>query len=366
MLKRLLFINGLAVIGVVLNHAHIWGFTAMFWWADLYRNVSVPNFDLVGSAPYYILRIVEQLIIFSIATFLFVSGFFISTATGRQQRTIGWKIILNRIKFLLIPYLVWCTIIIVLRLVEGQPGTLLGYLKAILTGNLEGPYYYVIMITIFYLLSPLMVPVARSRPLVLLLVAGLIQLVTQVMFYSYLLNWDIRFFPDHYLEIWTYTSRIFWYALGMVAGFHLQEFKEFLARFKWVFMVLTLVFFILGVVEQEMIVMAGDKDTVVETIIDGIFAFGFIMTFLAIDRVPDSLSRPLNALGSKSYGIYLAHVPAQTYTARLIYHLMPSLTAYQLVFAVIIFAFGLGLPLLLMNIVERSSVGRRYYRYVFG
>jgi peptidoglycan/LPS O-acetylase OafA/YrhL len=78
MIKRLLYLNGLAIITVILYHASAWGFISMFYRADRYRPVSVPNFDMLGDLAYYGLRTIEQLIIYGIPTFMFVSGFFIA------------------------------------------------------------------------------------------------------------------------------------------------------------------------------------------------------------------------------------------------------------------------------------------------
>jgi hypothetical protein len=75
MIKRLLYMNGLATIAVILFHASGWGFIAMFFWADQYRTVASPNFDLIGSLPYFALRVIEQIVSFGVPAFLFVSGF---------------------------------------------------------------------------------------------------------------------------------------------------------------------------------------------------------------------------------------------------------------------------------------------------
>ena len=75
MLKRLLYMNGLAILAVVLNHARVWGVVAMVFWADRYKPVTVPDYSQVGSAEYYSLLVLDGIIQFAIPTFLFVSGF---------------------------------------------------------------------------------------------------------------------------------------------------------------------------------------------------------------------------------------------------------------------------------------------------
>ncbi len=117
--KKLLSINGISIAAVILYHAAGWVFIAMFWWTDRYRNVTVPNFDLLGSPEYYLLRFIEQLVIFAIPAFLFVSGYFIAFSTAKDQPAPSWQTIFSRIKSLLIPFLIWSLIMLGIKLIEG-------------------------------------------------------------------------------------------------------------------------------------------------------------------------------------------------------------------------------------------------------
>jgi hypothetical protein len=51
--------------------------------------------------------------------------------------------------------------------------------------------------------------------------------------------------------------------------------------------------------------------------------------------------------------------------ARGLYHLAPFVLGYQFIFQPLLLLFGLGVPLMLMLLVERSPL-RGYYRYLFG
>jgi len=113
MARRLLLLNGIAIFCVVLFHAAGWGFTAMFMWAHRYLPVISPNFEQAGSAWDIYFRLVEQFVIFSIPAFMFVSGCFIAIAYGRGSSKTDWKRLLHRVRNLLIPYLLWTTVIII-------------------------------------------------------------------------------------------------------------------------------------------------------------------------------------------------------------------------------------------------------------
>jgi peptidoglycan/LPS O-acetylase OafA/YrhL len=70
-------------------------------------------------------------------------------------------------------------------------------------------------------------------------------------------------------------------------------------------------------------------------------------------------------LSSRSFGIYIVHSPVMEVVARGLYHLAPFVLGYQFIFQPLLLLFGLGVPLMLMLLVERSPL-RGYYRYLFG
>ena len=111
--KRLLILNGIAIIAVVANHASHIGFLAMFWWTDQYLPVSVPNFDQMGSISYYGLIAQQKLALFSVPSFMFVSGVFIAYAVRGNQSRLTWVMIRKRIVNLLPPYLIWTFVFVI-------------------------------------------------------------------------------------------------------------------------------------------------------------------------------------------------------------------------------------------------------------
>jgi surface polysaccharide O-acyltransferase-like enzyme len=369
MIKRLLYLNGLAILGVVLNHASGWGFVALFWWTDRYRPVTAPNFDQFGSLAYVGLRLVEQLVIFSVPAFLFVSGFFIAFATARTQRTVSWNIVGNRIKGLLIPFVLWSLAFFVVDFALGDRYSLIVYVRRLLLGQATESYYYVVLLVQFYLLSPLLVLLARRRWKALLVVAALLQASIHALSYLQItgvaginlqgagLLTNARFFPGN----------VFWFTFGIVAGLQLPVLKRFLERTKWAILVATPILFVLGVLEWERLLQASGEVWLSpgKTIVDDAYALAFILTILAFERVTLPLAKPFGDLGAKSYGIYLTNALVLMVVAKGIYHVAPGLLGYPLILQVVLVAFGLGGPLLMMELVNRSPA-RRYYKYVFG
>jgi peptidoglycan/LPS O-acetylase OafA/YrhL len=369
MIRRFLLLNGFAILAVILFHASGWGFVAMFAWPHRYLPVTSPNYDQLGSLSYYGLRAVEQLIVFSIPAFLFVSGFFIAFATGRNQTTVSWKIVGTRIKFLLIPYLLWSFIIFVLFFLEGKRFSPVGYLRMLLTGETNPAYYFVPLLSQFYLLSPFLIPLARHRWVALLVVAGLIQLAVQLSQYPFLLGLDlpaIQPFVD-VVPKWLFPARIFWFSFGIVAGFHLNGLKEWITKYKWFLLAVVLITYVVGIFEWEVYFRLSGEEWLNhrETLIDNLYSAALVLTLLAFNVSAVPLSKQIGDLGTKSFGIYLVHSPVMEYLSRIIFHLAPWILAYQIIFQPILIVVGLAVPLLLMALVKRSPA-RGFYQYIFG
>jgi peptidoglycan/LPS O-acetylase OafA/YrhL len=369
MVKRLLYLNGLAVLGVILYHSSAWGYISMFWWTDHYRPVAVPNFAQLGGLTYFVLRFIEGAIIFAIPSFLFVSGFFVSVATGRSQSTVSWKVVLTRIKTLAIPFLIWSILVLLFQLLQGQKYTLGGAVSAVLTGQIYPPYYYVPVLIELYLLSPFLVPLAKKRWELLLVVAGGVQLIVLLLRYPEILGLNIPLLePFYFLTTgWLFPGYLFWFCFGIVFGFHLPQFKQTIVRFKWVSLAGIFVFFILGMAEWESLLRLSGQPWIgpQETLVDNLYAGAFILSFLAFESFIPPFSSQLANIGGKSYGIYLVHAPVLEFTARVIYHIAPILLATQLILQPILWVVGLGVPLVMMEIVDRSSA-RKFYGYLFG
>ncbi len=369
MVRRLLLLNGLAVIGAVLYHASGWGFTAMFWWTDRYLPVSVPDFGQMGSLAYYLLRLVEQLVIFSIPAFLFVSGFFIAFAAGRDQKTVGWHLVGTRIKNIVIPYLLWSSFIIIAYVIQGQNYTLAHLLQELIFGKAAPPYYYVPLIIQLYLLAPFLIKGFKSRPWLIVLITAGLQLSIQTLKYLNLLG--VEFAAAKPVSIltasWFFPGHIFWFVFGIIIKFNLATIKSWLTRFKWIWLSAFILLIPIGMWEWEAILQHSAQDWLAPqpTILDELYSLMFLLCFLAFDRFPISPSKPINEIGTKSYGIYLIHSPVLEYASRGIYHLAPWILGLQFLYQPILVALGIGIPFLMMKIVERTPA-RRFYTYLFG
>lgn len=366
--KRLLVLNGLSILAVILFHAEGWGFTAMFSWAHRYEALALPWQPALAPFGYYAMRLIEQLVSFSIPAFLFVSGFFVAFSAGRQQR-LDRKIVWARIKYLLVPYVFWSMILWVFLALDGRRFGALDYVRLLLTGGSNPAFYYVPLLIQYYLLAPIIVRLARTQWLPLLLVTGVLQLVLHIGQYPSLLGIEPPWLQtlNSLLPKWLFTYRLFWFCLGVVANLHLAALKRGLERFKWLALGGATALFVLGFIEFEVLGWLAQAPALPmrETVVDAFYALAFILAYLAFGEVRWPQSEALTSLGTKSYGIYLAHSPVMELVSRVLYHVAPWLLGYPLILIPLLVFIGLGVPLFLMRLILQSPA-RRWYVYLFG
>jgi surface polysaccharide O-acyltransferase-like enzyme len=368
MVRKLLYLNGLAILGVVLFHTAGTGFVAMFAWSHRYLAAGMPANAQLGSTGYYALRLIEQVVVFSLPAFLFVSGYFISVQAGRSLN-IRWSAIGARIRSLGIPYLIWSLVIIFLGLLEGKRYGLVELVVMLLTGGTNPVMYFVPLLIQFYLLSPLLVSAARRNWKALLIITGVLQLLVVGSQYPQFLGLDPAF-SQSLLQLvpkWLFLSRIFWFPLGIVAGFHADRLGAVLPKIKGWLLGGALLLIPVGMLEWEILFRLSGQQWLPtrETYLDTLYTALVIFGLLGLQQqVLPSFGR-VSSMGSKSYGIYLTHALFIEYTARILYVVAPAILGYQILLQPILLLVGLGGPLLMMAIVDKIPI-RRSYAYLFG
>ena len=374
--KRLLLLGGLAILIVVLDHTVGFGQIAMFLWTNRYRPVTVPNYDLVGSVQYYIFLAIRQLGSFAVPSFLFISGFFIGYAAQGERSTVKWRTIYSKIVALVIPYLIWSGIVYISDAMLGVVHPPVSYLTFLFTTGaiVNGPYYYIPLLCYLYILSPLIIQLAKTNWKIVLIITGLIQLCTLIVSYLSLFILDSPFL--HFLQIltpdWVFLRWIFFFTIGIVFCFQMDPLKQWLEQNKQILLVLAIGLWVMNIVEAEVRFRLLRTDWFpnagINTLTYNLFSIIFILAFLAFSKVSIPYSNILTQLSSKSYGIYLIHYLAIEFTAKSIYHFAPWILGQEWLFQPILILFGLGGPLLLMSITIRLQrvMPVRYYRYIFG
>jgi fucose 4-O-acetylase-like acetyltransferase len=373
MAKRLLLLNGVAILGVILFHATGFGFTAMFFWPHRYRPVVSPNFDATGGAAYYVLRVAEQLVAsFCIPAFLFVSGYFAAALAGRSRAELNARTILARSRRLAIPYLVWSGVVLAALAAQGRIYSPARYVEMLLTGSSHPNYYFVPLLIQFYVISPLLVVAATRNRRALLAGTAALQLAVYGLQYIVVVGGggaDASTVERLAASIpkWLFVAHLFWFTAGLVAGFEPRAFAAFVQRNRVVWAIAAAVLLVAGVVEWEWLLrLSGSpwRENRI-TVIDGLYAGAAILALLGFADTFGRAEGRLADLGGKSFGIYLAHGVVMEYAARGIYHVAPAVLAVQPVFQAVLIALGLIVPLAMMAALKRSRASG-WYPYVFG
>ena len=140
-----------------------------------------------------------------------------------------------------------------------------------------------------------------------------------------------------------------------------------LRSYKWLLLGISLASIPIGLLEWELFFGLSGLEWLDHraTLVDTIYSVALVFSFLGFGDTKLPLSKTLGDLGVKSYGIYLVHAIVIWYAAKVFYHFTPWLLGQQIILQLILFVLGLGVPLILMAIVNRLPV-RRYYKYLFG
>lgn len=367
MTKKLMLLNGLAIFAVVCNHASGWGFTDMFWWANRYRAVSVPNYDMVGTLPYYFLSIVQQLALFSVPAFLFTTGFFVAYAARSEKSGLSWKMILTRLTNLLVPYMIWSAFIFASDQFLGRRYSIEEFLVRLVTGRLIDAYFFIPVLFELYLLSPFVVHLAKKNWKLLLLVAGLLQgAAVSLRYWNFFspvekLPAPILYGLDRFFGSWGV-----YFVLGVILSIHMVEFKQWLEQNK-TWLLAGLVIFGIGVIVESDVVsqLTGRQWVGPGLLTANLYSIAFIFVFLAFESFTLPSPELFKLLAKNSFGIYLIHTLILEFVAKLIYHFTPLLLSSQIIFLLLLIGFGIGLPVAFMLVVANSPA-RISYRYLFG
>ena len=359
MIRRLLVLNGLASTAVAFHHAAAYGFLALFNWTNAYRDVVVPNYDMLGTPAYYYLLAVRLLIgSYAIPAFLIVSGFyaaFAADSTGRMT----WVIIWTRVKKFVGPFIVWTLVFFGMQ--RAVPRSLNDILQT---------YYYIPLIIQLYLLSPWLGPLAKKYWKLFLLLAFLIQFCAEGVGYLRLLGVEATWIRTTIAltPIWFFPSRIFFFALGLVLGFHRKLFGSWLAHRKYPLLAALLLFAGFSFVEYQWVdEFIGERwlGPSFIGIFRTLYAVSFSLVLLAFDKGKLPLEKELGKLGVMSLGIYLVNTPAIYITSSLLYKFTPWVLGRQILYQPILTAAGLFIPLLLMKLFKWPPL-KQYSPVIFG
>jgi fucose 4-O-acetylase-like acetyltransferase len=359
MTNRLLFLNGLAIFMIAVQHASEYGLQAMFVWANAAQSqaIAVPD----NMLPYYITMVIRQITALAVPAFLFISGYFVAFLARGKEAKLTLKMVMPRIKTLIPPFIVWTIIrYILLRRLPTSVDEILD------------PYHFVPLLIQFYLLSPLLVPAAKKRPILLLAFFVALHLVIQGL--RYLGNIGIEIAAANsvlaWMPRWTFIGQQpFWFPFGLVFGLHSRTIIPWLVKNRRLMVAGAILFAVLAIVELFNGIRMAEDGIVnpnFSSFSKTFFILFFILAAVVIDVPRNRVTKFFNDIGAQSLGMYLGNIPSIYVVSVLIYHLIPQLLHIQIIYQPLLVLVGLFIPLGLMDLVRRIPFSRPHYRTIFG
>lgn len=341
-------LRGLAMLLVVLNHSVHLG----SWYSQQVGYASPTGLE------YYLWLVLEQLGVFAVPIFLFVSGsFFVYAARGKDLRS-AYKIVWTNLGHIIFPYVLWSLFFyILIYFWLGQSYSPVEYVKHLIVGY---PFNFVPLLIFFYLLAPLLVSGGQRLSWLLLAGIGIYQYVLLNLAYPGILGFR---FPDfmQILEIPVLRTTIaiwgIYFPLGVVYSLNAAKLIPLLFRLRWFFLFGAVLLFVSNIFRYSSAELPP---------IEGYLAPLFMSLLLpSIRRDQLPMARRLELVGKRSYGLYLMHFNFINLTLFLVSLAFPALLGIRVLLVPVLFIIGLFLPLALMNGLARSRT-MSTYRYVFG
>jgi hypothetical protein len=353
MMKRALLLNGIAIVGVLLSHSMYWAYTALA--------------GQTGTPMYYVWLTLQQLPVFAVPVFIFVSGFFFAFTLRGHIRP-DPKVLATRVISLIVPYLIWSLAIIGGKMVAGQAQSLDTHLVELISTGVHGPYYFVPLLIQLYSLAYVVSPAVVTYPWKLLLLSALVQWGVIVIWYLELvfavpaLDFLVRVTP-----YWVCLRYVSFFIFGFIVYLKRADMKRFVQRHHVMLGITTLGLALGAIVGPEILYRTHGVNwrNSTLTLSGNFYATVFILWFLSIRELPAGLSRQIQCLAGSSYGLFLAHGPIMGAGARVLRYIVPRVLTQPLVFGGIVFVLSLGGSLFLMEVLRRTRL-RGVYRLVFG
>jgi len=298
-----------------------------------------------------------QLFDFGVPVFIFTSGYWTAKKPIRSLQDHKTHLI-RRLSRVLIPYLFWSSILLGYEAIKTHDIEVQQIIFKLLTGKAIFPYFFIILIAQFYVITPFLHYINRKRyGLILVLIVNVISLLLRYLSKLHFNCW----FPSVSL----FYSWIIFYEIGLLVG--RSDNKIFAAK-KVRFFILPALLVCLLISELEGIIILskyGDFGFAAHALKYSTFMYSvcIIFAFLFVREHFYHWPKLLVTIGYRSFGIYLIHVPVLTRVVRVLketkIYSFPAL--YQLVVGLI----TISLCFLLISIT-RKLLPKPFCRKVFG
>lgn len=341
-------LSGIAILLMVTNHSiTLSGEAAQ-------RLGYPPPEGIVGIA----LRLLRDLGVYAVPTFLFVAGAFAAYAARGDPPKLPKKFVGRSLIHVIRPYVLWSLFFyLIVFMSRGEQYSLAGYVRNLLVGY---PYHFVPLLLFFYAVSPVLVRVAYRHGVALLVVVGMYQLLMFLVVHQKVLGVDVPS-ATHLLAPpvirGTLSEWAIYYPLGLVYAMHTPRVQPRLQSLRAILVVATILLFVLALLDVNGLINFRLARLLVPV--------PLVLCLPLVSRQAIPAYRRLEIIGKRSYGIYLSHFVVIATLLWVVGLLVPGLLGVPVVIVPALIAVGIGIPMIVMNAMSRSPV-RGAYRSIFG
>lgn len=341
-------LSGVAMVLIVLNHAIHMGL----------EGLDRLDYPAIEGGWRFGLTALQALGAFAVPIFLFVSGSFMAYA-ARSAPRLSLSFVWKSVRHIVWPYVVWSLLYYLLLFVyQGERYSILGYLKNLAVGY---PFHFVPLLITFYVLSPLLIPLARRFSWQVLVATGLYQLFLLALRDPALFGIDFParmnvLFPlvlGNPLADWA-----IYFPLGLVFGLHAAQWKPQLLKYRWALVTATVLLFSAGLLDAAGVLAAPWARYLCPV--------PLMFVLPVIDRKAIPAVGRLETVGKRSYGLYLTHLIMMNLVLMALELIGGQTVILYLLIFPLLFSAGLLIPMVLMGSFQQRRATRKAYRYVFG
>jgi membrane-bound acyltransferase YfiQ involved in biofilm formation len=371
--RRVPLLNGIAILGVVISHAFAWGLGIMSSSVWVERFDDLPYYNRIGGVAYYFLILSRPLLIFCVPAFFVVSGFFLAFTNRGMFGRLTFRVAFTRVINLLIPFVFWSIVIFFANflLYARRHDTILEYANIFMFHSAEPQLYFVPLLCYFYIISPVLVPIVKKHPWIVLIIAFVIQYSLTILswmetYHIYTLNLPYLGTINHWFPTWWLPRWIFFGSLGIYIGFNQEQIRDWVAKYWRPIIIITILMAVFTVYEERIAdILKPVNPDLQPRLAELPFSILIILTFLIFSIEKTAASKTLLWLGSRIFGIFLIHFMFMDYLVRGLALVFPAPLAYQIILQPLLIGIGIAGPILLMELVGKSPL-RKYHRYLFG
>lgn len=341
-------LHGIAIVAVILNHS-----ISLCLYTDERLGIQLP----VG-LEYQAMIFLKSIGLIAVPIFLFSSGSFIVYSTFGKNLRSSYTIVFARLKRLIVPYVILSVVFYaLLYILEGKVFSIPGYVKNLLVGY---PYHFVPLLFFFYIIAPLLIIACRKKPILVLAVVGIYQL----LLYNNHNPGSIGFASPQWIALitppvigTTFADWGIFFPLGIIFILYSQMLLALAQKIqKLLIPGVTILFVALILSEVAIINLAVTRL---------LFPFFSIPLMITWTRESIPFAGFLERFGKRSYGLYLLNMIVINVVIVTIVTIIPAIIHLQLLLSLVTFTLAILVFWLIVEGIGRFKLPK-VSQYVFG